>query len=539
MSVLTFQLQGSKLLAICRPSERTTPIDDESFRQVLDSAGYAAYALEPAAVAELIRRCNGEQDDFSLEVGERRDGTCAVTVSVDKMSALLAITPPHGGATVNREQVLQELRACGVVNGIQELEISLAVMKGNCSGIVVACGREPVRGADTQFVSLVQEVKERQPHLEDDGGVVDYRNLGDIISVKVGTPLMRRVPATPGEPGENVCGEIMPATPGNDLPFSSTLQGTVQSADDPDLLVAAIAGQPVLLANGVMVEPTISYKNIDLATGNVRFEGSVTIEADVREGMAVHASGDIIVGGVVEGAVLEAGGNIEVKGGVIGQGEVRTPTGEIAPEAARIHAGGSASVNFVENAVITAGEDITVNDFAMQSELTAGGQVVVGNGESRHGHIIGGVCRAANLVQAVTLGSPAGVGTRIEVGVDPFVNEKLTAVLASMAAKEREVQEFEKYLNYLREHPEKATPELLRLKERAYHGKQAEMAELAGQKKRLQKRLEPIPTARIEVARNVYAAVKMTVSNHNHIVEEDLVGGMKFRWSEEEQSVVF
>jgi len=108
-----------------------------------------------------------------------------------------------------------------------------------------------------------------------------------------------------------------------------------------------------------------------------------------------------------------------------------------------------------------------------------------------------------------------------------------------MAAKEREVQEFEKYLNYLREHPEKATPELLRLKERAYHGKQAEMAELAGQKKRLQKRLEPIPTARIEVAKNVYAAVKMTVSNHNHIVEEDLVGGMKFRWSEEEQSVVF
>ncbi|TWJ33390.1 DUF342 domain-containing protein [Geobacter argillaceus] len=539
MSFMTFQLQGAKLLAICRPSDLTAPLNDVAFRQALANEGYAAYALQPAAVAELIRRCNGEQAEFSLEVGERRDGACAITLTGDKMSALLSITPPQGGAAVTREQVLQKLHECGVVTGILEHEIMQAVVTGNCSGTVVACGRQPVRGADIQFVSLVQEVKERQPHLEDDGGVVDYRDMGDIISVTVGTPLMRRVPATPGEPGENVCGEGIPATPGNDLPFSSTLQGTVQSADDPDLLVAAIAGQPVLLANGVMVEPTISFKTVDLSTGNVRFEGSITIDADVREGMVVHASGDIVVGGVVEGAILEAGGNIEVKGGVIGQGEVRTSKGEIAPEAARIHAGGSASVNFVENAVITAGEDITVNDFAMQSELTAGGQVVVGNAESRHGHIIGGACRAAVLVQAVTLGSPAGVGTRIEVGVDPFVNEKLTAVLASMEAKEREVQEFEKYLNYLREHPEKGTPELIRLKERAYHGKQTELIELVGQKKRLQKRLEPIPTARIEVARNVYAAVKMTISNHNHIVEEDLAGGVKFRWSEEEQSVVY
>lgn len=538
MSVLTFQLLGSKLQTICRPSERTAPINDAMFRQALAGEGYGAYALDPVAVTELIRRGNAEQDEFSLEVGERRDGTCAVTLAAGRMSALLAITPPQGGGAVTQEQVLQELSACGVVSGILEHEIMQAVATGNCAGVVVARGREPVRGTDTQFVSLVQEVKERQPHLEDDGGVVDYRNLGDIISVTAGTPLMRRVPATPGEPGENVCGEPLPAMAGNDLPFSSTLQGTVQSPGDPDLLVAAIAGQPVLLPNGVMVEPTISYKNVDLSTGNIRFEGSVTIEADVREGMTVQASGDIIVGGVVEGAVLEAGGSIEVKGGVIGQSEVRTTSGQISPEAARIHAGTSASVNFVENAVITAGEDITVNDFVMQSELSAGGQVLVGNPESRHGHLIGGVCRAGAMVKAVTLGSPAGVATRVEVGVDPFVNEKLTAVTAAMATKEREVQEFEKLLGYLHEHPEKGTPELLRLKEKAYHGKQAELAELVNQKKRLQKRLEPIPNSRIEVARNVYAAVKMTICNHNYIVEEDLSGGMTFRWSEEEQSVV-
>ena len=539
MSQMKFQLQGNRLLAICSPSEHAEPLDAVAFRRRLTEEGYAGYALQPEAVAELIRRCTVEQDEFSLEIGERRDGTCKVTVASDKMSAQLTIMPPQGGSAISREQVLQELRAQSVVFGIMDDVIDQALATGSCPGLLVAHGREPVKGSDTQFVSLVQEVKERQPHYEEEGGMVDYRDLGDIVSVAVGTPLMRRVPATPGEPGENVCGEQLPAVPGNELPFSSTLQGTVQSANDPDLLVAAIAGQPVLLANGVMVEPTISYKNVDLSSGNIRFEGSVTIAADVKEGMTVRASGDIIVGGVVEGAILEAGGNIEVKGGVIGQGEVRTPSGEISSEAARIHAGGSACVNFVENAVITAGDDITVNDFVMQSELVAGGQVVVGNAESRHGHIIGGTCKAALLVQAITLGSPAGVSTRVEVGVDPFVNEKLSAVVASLEQKEKEVEEFEKYLNYLHDHPEKGTPELLRLKERAYHGKQAEMVELIGQKKRLQKRLEPVPNARIEVARNVFAAVKMMICNHNHIVEEDIAGPVKFRWSEEEGSVVF
>lgn len=538
MSLITFQLQGNRLLAVCRPSELVMPVDEVAFRRMVSHEGYAGYAFRPAAVAELIRRCNAEQDEFTLEVGERRDGTCKVTVAADKMSAQLSIAPPQGGSEVSRDQVLQELQAQGVVFGVMEGAIEEALGAGSCSGLVVARGREPVKGSDTQFVSLVPEVKERQPHFEDEG-VVDYRDLGDIVSVTAGAPLMRRVPATPGEPGENVLGEPLPAVPGNELPFSSTLQGTVQSSEDPDLLVAAIAGQPVLLPNGVMVEPTISYKNVDLSSGNIRFEGSVTIEADVKEGMTVRASGDIVVGGVVEGAALEAGGNIEVKGGVIGQGEVRTPGGEISSEAARIHAGGSASVNFVENAVITAGDSITVIDFVMQSELAAGGEVLVGNAESRHGHIIGGVTKAAVLVKAVTLGSPAGVSTRVEVGVDPFVNEKLSAVVTSLELKEKEVEEFEKYLNYLHDHPEKGTPELLRLKERAYHGKQAELVELIGQKKRLQKRLEPIPNARIDVARNVFAAVKMTICNHNHIAEEDLVGPVTFRWNEEEGGVVF
>ena len=77
MSLMEFQLQGSRLLAVCRPAELAKPINEVAFRRMLSEEGYAGYALHTAAVAELIRRCNAEPDEFALEVGERLDGAGA------------------------------------------------------------------------------------------------------------------------------------------------------------------------------------------------------------------------------------------------------------------------------------------------------------------------------------------------------------------------------------------------------------------------------------------------------------------------------
>ena len=112
-------------------------------------------------------------------------------------------------------------------------------------------------------------------------------------------------------------GEPVPGIPGNDVRFAAALSGAELSPDDSDLLIAAIGGQPVIVSNGAIVEPTIKMKNVDLSTGNLAFEGTIVISGDIAAGMEVKASGDIIVGGMVEAAMLEAKGNVEVKGGII------------------------------------------------------------------------------------------------------------------------------------------------------------------------------------------------------------------------------
>jgi uncharacterized protein (DUF342 family) len=86
-------------------------------------------------------------------------------------------------------------------------------------------------------------------------GQVDYRDLGDILVVHVGDALMRRHPPTPGQAGRTLTGELLPAREGKSVMFGGNLPGTQMNAGDPDILEAAITGQPVEVRGGMMVEP--------------------------------------------------------------------------------------------------------------------------------------------------------------------------------------------------------------------------------------------------------------------------------------------
>ena len=226
----------------------------------------------------------------------------------------------------------------------------------------------------------------------------------------------------------------------------------------------SLSGYPVIVPNGVTVEPVFRLKRVDLSTGNLHFKGSLEIAGDVTEGMEVTATEQLTVGGIVEAARLQAGGDIVVMGGVIGHAEPSRSDG--GRETAHISAGGSVSVHFAENAVITAGGAIVIKELAMQCDLTSGSSITVGEQGARRGHIIGGCCRAATLVEAVVLGSRVGVATVVEVGVVPSLHRKLETVKDAMAEKERLMEELSKTLSYVRENPGTREPELVQLKER-------------------------------------------------------------------------
>lgn len=526
---LTFKLADDrKLKAIYVPASEKAPVNLGFLRHALLAAGFADLFIYDHALVELIKRYNAASQEFVYEIGEQRDGTFIIRNTPDNIEAYLTLTRPYGGKPVRLDQVLQTLRERGVVYGVLTDEIEAAVATGEVSDRLIARGIPHEPGTDAELVSFIPQMHDRQPHLLDND-IVDYRNTGEIVSVRAGDPLMRRIPPVPGKPGVNLMGREVPPPPAKDLQFAQNLEGTAFAPDDPDLLIAAIDGQPVLVANGALVEPVIKVKTVDLSTGNISFKGSIDISGDVTLGMSVRATGDIFIGGVVEGAKVEAEGNIIVGGGIIGQGEVRDDKGNLGHEIALIRAKGSIEALFVENALVDAGGMIQIHGFAMQSELVAGSQVVVGQEGSTKGHIIGGSCQAVSRVQAVTLGSHAGVHTTVSVGVHPHVKEKLTAVRQKIGEAEREFEELTKRLDYFASAPHRSTPGQINDTRQARDKLATALSELTGEKKRLQKRLEQTADAQIRVERAVLSGVVISIGTRTLEVKDDMEGGVTFR----------
>jgi uncharacterized protein (DUF342 family) len=524
-SGLQFRLspEGDKLTAWFTPTVQRRPLDVAALARGAALDGFGDLYISQDALEALLKRCEASPVAFSIQIGERRDARLTLTLSDDSLSATVTIIPACGGRRVTRDDILRELADHGVVGGIQDEAIDAAVAAGSAPGLQVAAGTAPCPGENSQFVSLIPATRQQAPELNDQE-TVDYRDLGDLVSVSLGDRLMRRIPPTAGRAGRNLLGVETPAGDGCEIPFADNLTGVACDLHDPDLLIAAISGFPVTVSGGMIVEPVFKLKRVDLSTGNLHVKGSLEIAGDVSEGMEVTATEGITVGGIVEAARLQAGGDIEVRGGVIGHAHLSQEKSEGRQEAAQLKAGGCVTVQFAENALIEAGGEILVRELAMQSELTSGTSITVGEAGGRKGHIIGGLCRAATLVHAIVIGSHAGVPTVIEVGVDPALNQKLGLVKETIAEKGGRLEELTKTIAYVKENPGSMEPGLLNLKERVYAKLQSEMAELTGEKKRLQKRMEINGQARVEVERDALLGVQVRIGSSSHQIEEDLLG---------------
>jgi uncharacterized protein (DUF342 family) len=150
----------------------------------------------------------------------------------------------------------------------------------------------------------------------------------------------------------------------------------------------------------------------------VVFVGSVVVRGDVRPGYRVQADGDVEIHGNVNGGTIEAGGNVSVRYGILGQG--------------RVVAAGTARAKFVEYAEVRAGAEVWVSDGIVQSNITAGTTIEV---LGRYGSVVGGHVFAQESLTARELGSPRGIRTAIAVGAAP----ELLPEAAKLAAHQDEL----------------------------------------------------------------------------------------------------
>jgi hypothetical protein len=108
-----------------------------------------------------------------------------------------------------------------------------------------------------------------------------------------------------------------------------------------------------------------------------------------------------------------------------------------------VRCGGSLWSKFIENVRVESGGLVVVSDGIINSEVYANRKVIC---KGKRASIVGGKVRAAEEIDAKTLGSVAGMETLLEVGYDPKSRERYNELSSKVEEEEKELEEITRNL---------------------------------------------------------------------------------------------
>lgn len=326
-----------------------------------------------------------------------------VLISSDEMEARLRLNITAKELVDNKINVSSEIIAAltnaGVTEGLDNLfQKPITVQKE----IVIATGIPPIEGENAKI--KYYEIVEKRPIVKEDGSVNHYE-LNLIDNVKVGDWLGEKIPPTEGKPGKTVTGKIIPAKKGRDLKLKYDHKTIRESEEDGRIVIRAAVdgavkfdGDKLRIDNHLVVPGDVGFD-----TGNINFDGYVTIKGIIKDGFSVHAKNDIaVMGNIGIGAVdsiVSEEGSIYIKGGVFGK------------STARIEAKKNVYVKYCNECTIVAGQDINVGFYSLDCNLTARKVIL----DPIHGKIIGGSVSAEFQIVTGVIGNKSEKKTYVNV----------------------------------------------------------------------------------------------------------------------------
>lgn len=346
-----------------------------------------------------------------------------VDISDDKMKVTAKFYPPsNGGELMTKDEILNDLYHMRIMFGIDSQSIDRFLAKREyCTEILIAKGVEPVQGWDAKIEYYFNTDLRARPTLKEDGSV-DFFHLNTMNACVVGDVIARLIPENKGEYGTTVLGErIKPKDVKKDiLRFSHN----IELSEDRTELKSLVNGHVSLIDNKVFVANVYEVKNVDNNTGNIEYEGDVIVVGTVCTNFSVKAGGNVEVRGVVEGAYIEAGGNITIARGMNGMGR------------GTLKAGGNIIAKYLENSTVNAGGYVEA-EAILHCKVLAGTEV---NVLSNKGLISGGSVCATNAVHAKIIGSTMAADTIIEIGIDPSIKERYTKLHAMINENKKSLE---------------------------------------------------------------------------------------------------
>lgn len=218
--------------------------------------------------------------------------------------------------TLTYDDVMKKLKEFRITYGVNHQEINAAINSMKAGIYVIASGKKAEFGKNGKL-ELKVDVNPRNGLVEDENGTINFREPHLIPTVEKGTIIAIVHPPIPGKPGITVMNEPLLAK--QTYPLKLVLKGILEVDNN---LVAIESGRPSVEQRGNLVKASIVPKlvhrnNVNLSSGNIRFDGDVEIIGEIEEGMAVEAGGDIYIHKFTVMANIVTSKSIVVKGNVI------------------------------------------------------------------------------------------------------------------------------------------------------------------------------------------------------------------------------
>jgi uncharacterized protein len=393
--------RGKLSLEVHRPVGHGRAADITALEKLIE--GWPLDARDDAVIQQALRAQDGRPRVFatiSPSVQPPEGAAAAVRVAKDDFTAWLI---PWNAVPLDASQIFDIVGNAGIVEGLDEELVEHLAGKVMDQPVVIATGTQPRDGKDAEVEFMVEKAgEEKAKEATDQDARVDFRETGrGPVSMQPGDVLARRIPLVPAVDGYTVKGKVLPAKKPKDVDLKRLAGQNTAVSEDGETIVATTSGQVSRVGEKVAVLPIHTVDgDVDFKSGNITFEGNLQIRGGVKPGFKVQATGAVQIGGTVEGSTIEAGGDVLVNGGIVGQKE------------GVIRAGGSVTARFVQEAEIHAGGAVTVGSEIRESTVISGGKVTVGG----QGRIVGGMVRGRDEVELKVAGSQSATPTTIQAG---------------------------------------------------------------------------------------------------------------------------
>jgi uncharacterized protein (DUF342 family) len=377
------------------------------------------------------------------------DSQIFVEISEDEMEAKVTVLPPErGGKAADLERVHATLAANGVVHGILEdelkrIEASITAMTDpekvyEPVEAVIAKGKPVVHGTDAyleKYYEKKEEPKAANPQqVENKNAQVNYRDLNVIENVEKGAVLAKKILLTKGEMGTTVTGRDIFPDEGKDMVIKPG-SGVALDPADPNTFISTETGQVVIKGETLSVLAIYEVNgDLTMKIGNIDFLGTVLIHGSINGEFKVKAGADVVIDGVLDGGEVVAGGNVTIKGGVIGAKTRVTAEGEI-------------NAKYIRNAYVESGSIISITDTSMHSTLIASDKVQL----TGRGHLVGGTTVAGWEVIAKEIGAKSNTPTEIEVGEDPRLRDEMKRIESETKNLTEQLDKAKKGITFLKD----------------------------------------------------------------------------------------